>query len=121
MPPAAYGPTMDTTMLRATAQALVAPGKGILAADESTATITKRFAALGIESTPDSRRDYREVLLTCPALPDTVGGVILYDETIRQSAADGTAFPDLLAGRGVIPGIKVDTGAKPWPPVPTRR
>ncbi len=100
-------------MLIATAQALVAPGRGILAADESTATITKRFNALGIESTADSRRDYREVLLTCPALAGTAGGVILYDETLRQSAADGTPFPQLLKGQGVIPGIKVDTGAKP--------
>jgi fructose-bisphosphate aldolase class I len=104
---------MDTSTLIATAQALVAPGKGILAADESTATITKRFTALGIESTADSRRDYRELLLTCPAVPDTVSGVILYDETLRQSSAGGTPFPQLLARFGVVPGIKVDTGAKP--------
>jgi fructose-bisphosphate aldolase, class I len=103
---------MDTTTLINTARAMVAPGKGILAADESTATISKRFASIGVESTADTRRDYRELLLTCSALPDTVGGVILYDETLRQSAADGTPFPELLAGRGVIPGIKVDTGAK---------
>ncbi|MGH9036545.1 MAG: class I fructose-bisphosphate aldolase [Acidimicrobiia bacterium] len=104
---------MDTSTLIATAQALVAPGKGILAADESSPTITKRFSALGIESTADSRRDYRELLLTSPALPETVGGVILYDETLRQSTAGGTPFPELLAGLGVTPGIKVDTGAKP--------
>lgn len=104
---------MDTTTLIATAQALVAPGRGILAADESTATITKRFRALGVESTADSRRDYREILLTCPALAGTAGGVILYDETLRQSAADGTPFPEVLRSQGVIPGIKVDTGAKP--------
>ena len=104
---------MDTELLRATAQAMVAPGKGILAADESTGTITKRFTKLGIDSTPDSRRDYREVLLTCPALAETAGGVILYDETLRQTATDGTPFPQLLRGLGVLPGIKVDTGAKP--------
>ncbi|HEY3238487.1 MAG TPA: class I fructose-bisphosphate aldolase, partial [Acidimicrobiia bacterium] len=104
---------METSTLIATAQALVAPGRGILAADESTGTITKRFEALGIESTADSRRDYRELLLTCPAVPDTVSGVILYDETLRQSTAGGTPFPELLAARGVVPGIKVDTGAKP--------
>jgi fructose-bisphosphate aldolase class I len=98
--------------LVATAQALSAPGRGILAADESTGTITKRFEALGIHSTPDSRRDYRELLFTCSAVPDTVSGVILYDETLRQSTADGTPIPEFLASRGVVPGIKVDTGAK---------
>ena len=103
---------MDTTTLIATAQAMVAPGKGVLAADESSPTITKRFSALGIESTADNRRDYRELLLTSSALPDTVGGVILYDETLRQSTASGIPFPELLTGLGVIPGIKVDTGAK---------
>jgi fructose-bisphosphate aldolase class I len=103
---------METSTLITIAQALVAPGKGILAADESTGTITKRFAALGIESTPESRRDYRELLLTCSAVPDTVSGVILYDETLRQSTAGGTPIPELLAALGVVPGIKVDTGAK---------
>ncbi|MGH8994028.1 MAG: class I fructose-bisphosphate aldolase [Acidimicrobiia bacterium] len=103
---------MDTDTLIRTAQAMVAPAKGVLAADESTATITKRFNALGIESNADTRRDYREVLLTCPALGDTVSGVILYDETLRQSTSDGTPFPELLKAQGVIPGIKVDTGAK---------
>ncbi len=103
---------MDTTTLIATAQAMVAPGKGVLAADESTGTIGKRFASIGVESTEENRRAYRELLLTCSALPDTVGGVILYDETLRQSTADGTPFTELLKSRGVIPGIKVDTGAK---------
>ncbi|HKN40884.1 MAG TPA: class I fructose-bisphosphate aldolase [Acidimicrobiia bacterium] len=104
---------MDNATLVATAQALVAPGKGILAADESTGTLTKRFAALGIDSTADSRRDYRELLFTSPGVQETVSGVILYDETIRQSAVDGTPFPELLQSGGVLPGIKVDTGAKP--------
>jgi fructose-bisphosphate aldolase, class I len=104
---------MDTAALVATAKTLVAPGKGILAADESTATLTKRFAAVGVESTTESRRDYRELLVTAPAVPETVSGVILYDETLRQSAADGTPFPEVLQARGVLPGIKVDTGAKP--------
>ncbi|MGH9038629.1 MAG: class I fructose-bisphosphate aldolase [Acidimicrobiia bacterium] len=103
---------MDTATLTTTAQAMVAAGRGILAADESTATVTKRFTALGIECTADSRRDYRELLLTCPGLSDTVSGVILYDETLRQSTASGTPFPEVLRAQGVIPGIKVDTGAK---------
>jgi fructose-bisphosphate aldolase, class I len=99
--------------LAATAQAMVAPGKGILAADESIATISKRFAALGIESTFESRRAYRELLLTTPDLSTYISGVILYDETIRQTLNDGTPFPDVLHKSGVLPGIKVDTGAKP--------
>lgn len=98
---------------RATAAAMVAPGKGILAADESSGTISKRFAALGIPSTFETRRQYRESLLTAPGIDDHVSGVILYDETIRQSSADGTPFPQVLASRGILPGIKVDTGAKP--------
>ena len=99
--------------LAATAQAMVAPGKGILAADESVGTITKRFTALGIESTAESRRQYRELLFTTAGLPDHVSGAILYDETFRQGLTDGTSFPKVLADRGVLPGIKVDTGAKP--------
>jgi len=90
---------------------MVAPGKGVLAADESSGTITKRFQAIGVESTFDSRRAYRETLLTTPGLEEFVSGVILYDETIRQSTADGTPFPTLLADLGILPGIKVDTGA----------
>jgi fructose-bisphosphate aldolase class I len=99
--------------LTATALAMVAPGKGILAADESVATITKRFEALGITSTAESRRQYRELLLTPKGLGDSVSGVILYDETLRQGLADGTPFADVLHANGILPGIKVDTGAKP--------
>jgi fructose-bisphosphate aldolase class I len=99
--------------LEATAHALVAEGKGILAADESIATISKRFEALGIPSTPESRRAYREMLFTTPDLSRFVSGVILYDETIRQSDVGGVPFVRALAGAGMIPGIKVDTGAQP--------
>jgi fructose-bisphosphate aldolase, class I len=99
--------------LNETARALVAPGKGILAADESTGTITKRFDSIGIESTEESRRSYRDMLFTTDGAADHISGVILYDETIRQSASDGTPFPQLLERQGIIPGIKVDTGAKP--------
>ena len=99
--------------LIATARALVAQGKGILAADESGGTIAKRFAAIGIESTEESRRAYRELLFATEGAADFVSGVILFDETIRQSAADGTPFAELLERQGIIPGIKVDRGAKP--------
>ncbi len=99
--------------LAQTARALVAEGKGILAADESSGTIARRFATIGVESTEESRRAYRDVLLGTPGAEEYISGVILYDETIRQSAADGTPFPALLAAHGVIPGIKVDLGAKP--------
>jgi fructose-bisphosphate aldolase, class I len=99
--------------LHETAKALVAEGKGILAADESTGTIKKRFDSIGLESTEESRRAYRELLFTTPGVEEYISGVILYDETIRQSASDGTPFPKLLASKGVIPGIKVDLGAKP--------
>src|SRR2546423_675136 len=96
-----------------TAKALVAPGKGILAADESSGTIKKRFDSITVESTEDNRRAYRELLFTADGVEDCISGVILYDETIKQSASDGTPFPKLLADRGIIPGIKVDKGAKP--------
>ena len=96
-----------------TAREMVAAPKGILAADESNATITKRFELLGIESTADSRRDYREMLLTTPGLAAHTSGVILYDETFHQRTSDGRLFPTLLEDLGVLPGIKVDTGAKP--------
>jgi fructose-bisphosphate aldolase, class I len=99
--------------LHDTAKALVADGKGILAADESTGTIKKRFESIGLESTEENRRAYRDMLFTTPGAEDYISGVILYDETIRQSAVDGTPFPELLASKGVIPGIKVDQGAKP--------
>jgi fructose-bisphosphate aldolase class I len=98
--------------LEETARALVAPGKGILAADESDGTIKKRFDSIGIESTEDSRRAYRDLLFTTDGAADHISGVILYDETIRQSSLDGTPFPKLLESQGIIPGIKVDKGAK---------
>src|SRR3990172_4442031 len=96
-----------------TAQALVAPGKGILAADESGGTIKKRFDSIGVESTESNRRDYREMLFTTAGAGHYISGVILYDETIRQSASDGTPLVKLLQDQGIIPGIKVDAGAKP--------
>src|SRR5262249_30197368 len=102
-----------TAELHDTAKALVADGKGILAADESTGTIKKRFDSIELESTEENRRAYRELLFTTPGVEDYISGVILYDETIRQSASDGTPFPELLASKGIIPGIKVDEGAKP--------
>jgi fructose-bisphosphate aldolase, class I len=101
------------TELETTARALVAEGKGILAADESDGTIKKRFDPIGVESTEETRRAYRELLFTPESVEEFISGVILYDETIRQSSADGTPFPKLLASKGIIPGIKVDTGAKP--------
>ena len=101
---------MTARSLVDTAKLLVAPGKGILAADESTGTIGKRFAALGIENTEDNRRDYREMLFSAPGASEHISGVILYDETLRQRASDGGTIVDLLTGRGIIPGIKVDTG-----------
>jgi len=100
------------TDLTSTAQAMVASGKGVLAADESTATIGKRFASINVDSTEENRRAYRDTLLTTPGLSDAVSGVIMYDETIRQSTADGTPFPKFLEAAGILPGIKVDTGAK---------
>ena len=95
------------------AQAMVVKNKGILAADESTSTIKKRFDSIKLESTEEHRRSYREMLFTAPGAQDYISGVILYDETIRQKAKDGTPFPELLTKKGIIPGIKVDTGAKP--------
>ncbi len=105
-------PDATRSALEATAKALVADGKGILAADESTSTITKRFKDIGVESTETNRRDYRELLFTAPDVAKSISGVILYDETLRQKAADGTPLPKLLQAQGIIPGIKVDTGAK---------
>jgi fructose-bisphosphate aldolase, class I len=96
-----------------TANALVVDGKGILAADESSPTIKKRFDSIGVESTEDNRRDYRAMLFTAPEAGRYISGVILFDETIRQSAADGTSLVDVLKSAGIIPGIKVDKGAKP--------
>src|ERR1700757_3631080 len=104
---------MPSSELHETAKALVAEGKGILAADESTGTIKKRFDAIGVESTEENRRAYRDLLFTAPGAEQWISGVILFDETIRQSSADGTPFPKLLESKGIIPGIKVDLGAKP--------
>ena len=104
---------MDSVELDSNAKAMVAPGKGILAADESTGTIKKRFDKIGLESTFESRRAYRELLFTAPDAERHISGVILYDETLRQKATDGRPFPALLAARGILPGIKVDAGAKP--------
>src|SRR5215475_5843303 len=104
---------MSNTELHETAAALVAEGKGILAADESTGTIKKRFDSIGVDSTEDNRRAYRDLLFTTPGVEEYISGVILFDETIRQQTDGGTPFPELLASKGVIPGIKVDQGAKP--------
>jgi fructose-bisphosphate aldolase class I len=104
---------MDFRRLEETAAAIVAEGKGILAADESDGTIKKRFDSIGVESTEEARRAYRDLLFTTEGAEDYISGVILFDETIRQSSADGTPFPKLLESKGVIPGIKVDKGAKP--------
>jgi len=98
--------------LEATAQALVAERKGILAADESFPTIEKRFKSISIESTEENRRAYRDMLFTTPGLEEFISGVILFDETLRQAASDGTGFAEVLSSRGMVPGIKVDTGAK---------
>lgn len=103
---------MNQSELVDTARRMMADGKGILAADESTGTITKRLAAVSVESTQATRRSYRELLLTAPEIENYISGVILYDETIRQADSSGRAFPALLAARGILPGIKVDRGAK---------
>ena len=102
---------MAAEELNAIAKSIVADHKGVLAADESTGTIKKRFDSIGVESTEENRRFYRQLLFTAPGMEDSIGGVILYDETIRQSADDGTSFADVLSAKGAIPGIKVDTGA----------
>jgi fructose-bisphosphate aldolase class I len=96
-----------------TANEMVAPEKGILAADESSGTIKRRFDAIGVESTEDNRRNYRELLFRTEGANKFISGVILYDETIRQKGADGTALVKVLTGQGIIPGIKVDAGTKP--------
>ena len=101
---------MTADELAATATALVAPGKGILAADESSGTIKKRFDSIDVESTADNRRAYRELLFTTQGAAEHISGVILYDETLRQRAADGTPLPEVLSRQGIICGIKVDTG-----------
>jgi fructose-bisphosphate aldolase class I len=107
---------MDLAALNKVANAMVAPGRGILAADESGATIKKRFEAIGVESTENSRRDYRELLFrSAKAMSDRISGVILYDETLRQAAKDGTLLAKVIEQAGSIPGIKVDKGTKPLP------
>lgn len=103
---------MDTRQLEDIARALVTKGKGILAADESSGTIKKRFDSIGVESTAETRRSYRELLFSTQGVEEFISGVILFDETMRQSTRDGTPFPMLLAVKGIIPGIKVDAGAK---------
>jgi len=103
----------STSPLPDTAKAMMADDKGLLAMDESNPTCDKRFAALGIPTTVEARRAYREMILTAPGLGESISGVILYDETIRQSTKDGTPFMKLIAAAGIIPGIKVDLGAKP--------
>jgi len=104
---------MDIKKLASTAKALVTPGKGILAADESSGTIKRRFDSINAESTEDSRRDYREMLFRTDGVDAYISGVILYDETIRQNGADGTPLVKVLSDRGIIPGIKVDKGTQP--------
>lgn len=103
---------MDLEALNDIALAMVAPGKGILAADESTGTITKRFDTINVESTEENRRAYRDLLFSAKGMEEFISGVIMYDETLRQKSADGTPFPELLQKLGVVPGIKVDKGAK---------
>ena len=112
---------MNLATLNATALELVKPGKGILAADESSGTIEKRFKAIGVESTEANRRDYRELMFRAPDADKHISGVILYDETIRQKAKDGTPLVKVLADRGIIPGIKVDKGAVALPGSPKEK
>jgi len=107
---------MNLAELNKVAEGMVAPGRGILAADESTGTIKKRFDAIGVESTADHRRNYRELMFrSTEAMSKYISGVILYDETIRQNAKDGTPLVKLIEKSGAIPGIKVDKGTKPLP------
>lgn len=109
---------MDLTALNSVAEKMVAPGRGILAADESTGTIKKRFDAIGVDNTEDNRRDYRELMFRAKDAMSYVSGVILYDETLWQNAADGTPLVDLITAAGSIPGIKVDEGVQPLPGFP---
>jgi fructose-bisphosphate aldolase class I len=109
---------MNTQALESTAQKIVADGKGLIAIDESTGTCNKRFAKWGIPQTEETRRQYREMIVTTPGLSESISGAILFDETIRQRTNDGTPFAKALAGEGIIPGIKVDIGAKPMAACP---
>ena len=104
---------MNRPELESIARAMVAKGRGILAADESTATIKKRFDSIKLESTEEARRSYREMLFTSPGVAEYISGVIMYDETLRQKTKAGVPFAELLAKQSIVPGIKVDTGAKP--------
>jgi fructose-bisphosphate aldolase class I len=104
---------MNRSELEGIARAMVAPGRGILAADESTGTIKKRFDAIKVENTEEHRRAYREMLFTSQGIAEHISGVIMYDETLRQKTRTGVPFPELLAKLGIVPGIKVDAGAKP--------
>jgi fructose-bisphosphate aldolase class I len=104
---------MTVQEMASVAEQLVAPGKGVLAADESTGTIKKRLDSVGVESTEETRRTYRNLLFTTDGMESFISGVIMYDETIRQASDDGTPFPMVLSDKGVVPGIKVDKGAKP--------
>jgi len=106
---------MDTALLSKTAAAMVAKGKGILAADESTGTCETRFKSVGVECTEENRRTYRGLLFTTPGVEQYISGVILFDETLRQKTSDGAPFPQYMAKKGIIPGIKVDAGAKNLP------
>jgi len=106
---------MNLKELNQIAEAMVAPGKGILAADESTGTIEKRLSSINVPNTEENRRDYREMLFTTPEIEKYISGVILYDETIRQKAKDGTPLVEILKKRGIVPGIKVDKGAVELP------
>lgn len=109
---------MDINILKTTASNLVSEGKGILAADESSGTIQKRFEAIGVESTEENRLIFRQMLFTAPGVENYLAGVILYDETIRQSTTDGAKIPELLEKKGIMPGIKVDKGALDLPNFP---
>jgi fructose-bisphosphate aldolase, class I len=102
---------MDKALLSKTAAAMVARGRGVLAADESSGTCEKRFKSVGVECTEESRRTYRGLLFTTPGVEQYISGVILFDETLRQKTSEGVLFPDYLAGKGILPGIKVDKGA----------
>ncbi|MGI8964500.1 MAG: class I fructose-bisphosphate aldolase, partial [Limisphaerales bacterium] len=109
---------MHLTHLETVANSLVAPGKGILAADESNPTIAKRFETIGLESTEENRRAYRETLFAAPGLSEFISGVILFEETLRQKSSKGVPFVQALAEQQIISGIKVDKGVKPIPNFP---
>jgi fructose-bisphosphate aldolase class I len=109
---------IERPQCRRVAAAMVAPGRGILAADESIGTMNKRLASVDVEQTAENRRDYRELVLTTPGLSEGISGVILADETLRQRFADGRGFAEAVHAQGILPGIKVDTGSKPCPGLP---